>query len=60
MLIGWRDDPVHASYMKAVSEYYDSHWGQTAIVHREYIWRDGTRTDGDLSWMFRETTDRRS
>ena len=59
-LMRWRAEPGHASYMEAVSEYYESYWVQTAIVHREYIWRDGKRTDGDLSWMFRETTDRGS
>lgn len=59
-LMRWRDEPGHASYMEAASEYYDSFWVQTARVHREYIGRDGKRTDGDLSWMFREMTDRRS
>jgi len=52
-LIRWRDGPAHSSWMKVAGDYYESFWVQVATVHREYIWRDGERTDGDLSWLFR-------
>lgn len=52
-LIRWRDDGLHASYRHEVNQYYETFWVQTAQVRREYIFRDGERTDGDLAWMFR-------
>jgi len=53
-LAGWRDEGVHKSYQAVVGDYYSAFWVQTAEPHREYIWQEGKRTDGDLSWMFRE------
>ncbi|MEX0834059.1 MAG: hypothetical protein WD276_09365 [Actinomycetota bacterium] len=52
-LIRWRDEGLHGSYHDEVGRYYESFWVQTAEVRREYVFRDGDRTDGDLAWMFR-------
>ena len=55
-LASWRDSAPHGSYLDVVQDYYESFWVQVATGYREYRWRDGTRTDGDLSAMFREQT----
>lgn len=52
-VLRWRDEGLHGEYQRVVNEYYEAFWVQTAEVYREYIWRDGERTDDDLSWMFR-------
>lgn len=52
-LIRWRDTGVHGAVLSQIDRFYESFWIQTAEVHREYIWRGGEKTHGDLAWLFR-------
>jgi heme-degrading monooxygenase HmoA len=52
-LLRFKEHPIHVGYQKLVLDYYDSFWVQNAETFREYVFQDGKRTSGDLSWMFR-------
>ena len=56
-LRAWIDEGVHGRAQRIVNRVYESFWVQTAKTYREYVWKGGIRTDGDLTARFRQRSE---
>jgi len=53
-LDAWVNEGVHGAAQRVAAQIYERFWVQSAETFREYTWENGTRTDGDLTSLFRE------
>jgi heme-degrading monooxygenase HmoA len=51
-LDAWAHEGEHLAAQAVAPEIYEYFWVQDAETYREYTWKDGAHTDGDLTSLF--------
>jgi heme-degrading monooxygenase HmoA len=51
----WAHQGEHLAAQAVAPDIYEWFWVQDAETYREYTWKDGVHTDGDLTHLFAES-----